>query len=264
MIIGVLGKGGAGKSTVATQLVKSFAKNDYTVLAIDADHNMDLTYNFGNPEMNYLGESIEEIKSHLGISVSDDYRSYFKPDTEKKNFKINPIDDFSKKYIAKIKDNIFLMSCGPQTVDVIEDRICSHGLFTSLKLYLPLLYVNNKEIVIVDEKAGADGVTTGVVTGFDLALIVFDSGMHSQKVALQIADLLEHYDTPYYFVHNKYNEIENPQDHIQKDKILFRINNLGDPYSYIFEESIINKIKEIKINNSRLTRTIKKFSNNKK
>jgi CO dehydrogenase nickel-insertion accessory protein CooC1 len=64
MIIGVLGKGGSGKSTVSTNLVKFLAsKKEHTVLAIDADHNMDITYNLGvTEEFPYLGGSMSDLK----------------------------------------------------------------------------------------------------------------------------------------------------------------------------------------------------------
>ena len=45
MRVAFLGKGGSGKSTMATAFVQELRSRGMQVLAIDADHNMDLSYN---------------------------------------------------------------------------------------------------------------------------------------------------------------------------------------------------------------------------
>lgn len=51
MKIAFVGKGGSGKSSVSWLAVKTLESMGSTVLAIDADHNMDLTSNLGlNPD----------------------------------------------------------------------------------------------------------------------------------------------------------------------------------------------------------------------
>jgi len=47
MKIAFLGKGGSGKSTLATAAVRHLHSTGRHVLAIDADHNMDLSFNLG-------------------------------------------------------------------------------------------------------------------------------------------------------------------------------------------------------------------------
>ena len=95
------------------------------------------------------------------------------------------------------------MVAGPQTDNVLYGTHCSHSLTTPLKVYLPLLQLQENETVIMDEKAGADGVTTGITTGIDVGVIVCEPALHSVKTALQIAELMEFYNTPYLFIANK-------------------------------------------------------------
>jgi CO dehydrogenase maturation factor len=214
MIIGVLGKGGTGKSTVSTLLIKSLAR-DGEVLGIDADHNMDLTYNFGNPEMNYIGGTIGDAKMVAGVSPDEGYKMLFDQTEVHHKFSLSPMDPYTEMFTTKAADNIRLMAAGPQTDDVLYDKMCSHGLFSSLKLYLPLLEVKDKEYVVVDEKAGADGVTTGIVSGFDCALIVCEPAEHSVKVANQISEYVEFFGTPYEFIVNKYTK-DSPKNEFLK------------------------------------------------
>jgi len=97
--------------------------------------------------------------------------------------------------------------------------MCSHGLTTPLKVYLPLLKLNENEFVIVDEKAGTDGVGTGVTTGFNLALVVAEATPHGIKSAKQIISMLKFFNTPFVVAINKIRntEIENNYKDLDKE-----------------------------------------------
>lgn len=204
MIIGFLGKGGSGKSTLSSNFVKYLrGSGEGLVLAVDADHNMDMTFNLGIvEEFPYLGSAMGDLKRASGLEGGENYREALFRNAQGL-FTLSPKDAFTEKYTKDVSGNLLLMTAGPQTDDVLSDRSCSHVLFTPLKVYLPLLALQENEWVVVDEKAGADGVSTGIPTGFDLAVIVAEPTVHSMKAAKQIAGLLEHYDVPFEFVINK-------------------------------------------------------------
>ena len=205
MIIGFLGKGGSGKSTLSTALVEYMHSTGATVLALDADYNMDLSYNLGVPEdVEYLGtQAKHDLKFTLEADQHKKYADIVLEKTDTQFFALNPIDSFTQKYTKEIRPNLFAMSIGPQPREVMTDKICSHGMGGLLKAYLPLLKLNENEHVILDEKAGADGASTGIPTGMDFAVIVVEPTPHGIKAGKQIAEILEHYKTPYGFVLNK-------------------------------------------------------------
>jgi CO dehydrogenase maturation factor len=265
MILGVVGKGGSGKSTVSTLLIRALAKKG-TVLGIDADHNMDLTYNFGNPEMNYIGGTINEAKKTAGISPDVGYKMLFDQAEVAHAFSLSPKDPYTEVFTVAISDTISLMSAGPQTDAVLYDQMCSHSLFSSLKLYLPLLEVKDGEYVVVDEKAGADGVTTGIVSGFDCALIVCESAEHSVKVANQIAQYVKFFDVPYEFIVNKYNP-ESPKnvflEGLTKNPLCMIPLTLDPLSETVFPEDSLAYLKEIYgISSGRMDRTRKRLQQN--
>jgi CO dehydrogenase maturation factor len=159
MIIGFLGKGGSGKSTLSSLYARYLASADCDVLAIDADHNMDFSYNLGlKDEMEqYVGQGLPEL---LGaINVNGDYRETFFLDQDPR-FTFHPNDPFTAQFAIDLEPNLALMVTGPHTAAILFDQSCSHSLITPLKIYLPFLDLGPKQFAIVDEKAGVDGVGT--------------------------------------------------------------------------------------------------------
>ncbi len=277
MILGFLGKGGSGKSSVATQIALYLhSEKEMKVLAIDADHNMDLSYNLFNGEIpsdvKYFGSSLKEITRYLGLSDDEKYDRVFQAEIPKR-FSLSLMDDITKGFCFNRDDGMKVMIAGPQTDTVLYGQSCSHSLTTPLKIYLPLLELGENEYVVVDEKAGADGVSTGIVTGIDVGIIVCEPALHSIKTAKQIAKLMDFYQTPYVFVGNK---IQSQED------IDFIIDTLGEepiaclpdfpgvkrnPGSIIPQWSsevmkVLAKAQEVN-NNNRLNRTMEKFRRNR-
>jgi CO dehydrogenase maturation factor len=200
MIIGFLGKGGSGKSTLSSAFANYLAEEGHQVLAIDADHNMDLSFNLGGPEsMEYIGQGLPDILAHAGVKG---YREIFGL-KEPPRFSIAPTDPIVGKYSVALPNGVRLMSTGPHTENILYDKSCSHSLVTPLKVLLPFLNLSPKERVVIDEKAGTDSVGTGVTTGFTFAVVVSEPTPHGMKAARQIAELLTFYGTPYALALNK-------------------------------------------------------------
>ncbi len=201
MIIGVLGKGGSGKTTTATALVRYLAEREQPTLAIDNDHNQDLAFNLGVSDAGgtYFGSSLPDLLIYAGYQPTANYRDAL---STHERFKIFPHDAVTAKYAHQPSAHLSVLVSGPHTSNILHDEACSHSLTTPLKVYLPLLTTGDAT-VIVDEKAGLDGVGTGVTTGFTAAIVVAEPTPHSIKVAAGIVELLEFYGTPYGIVATK-------------------------------------------------------------
>jgi len=274
MILGFLGKGGSGKSSVSSQMALSLNEQSKSVLAIDADHNMDLSYNLSHgdiPSLKYFSQSLHDLQRAVGLLEGEKYTEAFLKDTDTR-FSLSPLSTEIDAYSHLLDNKIRLMTAGPQTDTVLYGKACSHSLTTPLKILLPLLGLRENEVVVVDEKAGADGVSTGIVTGIDVGVIVCEPALHSVKTAKQIAELMDFYKTPYVFVGNKITSSEDKDfiaSELEQEPVAFLMESVHmkrNPSSLVSEwsdelQTIFDKALTLNQNN-RLERTIAKFKRN--
>ncbi|PIR82712.1 hypothetical protein COU20_00845 [Candidatus Kaiserbacteria bacterium CG10_big_fil_rev_8_21_14_0_10_59_10] len=205
MKIAFLGKGGSGKSTLATAAVRHLHDKGYTTLAIDADHNMDLSFNLGvDSPARTLGADPSLIKRHIGLEPDADF-SEARRTAEARGivFRLAPPDPFTSGVSVTLADRLHLIVAGPHTDAVRSGDNCSHSLAAPLKVYLPCLQLNANEAVVIDERAGTDPVATGILCGVDCAVIVVEPTVHSVRIATHIAGELSLSSVPYAFVQNK-------------------------------------------------------------
>ena len=276
MIIGFLGKGGSGKSSIATQMALSLRALGKRVLAIDADHNMDFAYNITGGIMpsgvRCLGEGFDALRSMLGLREGDSCDKVFLEESGVGKFSLNPVDAYTETHSCVVGDGLRLMMAGSQTDAVLYGKACSHILTTPLKIYLPLLEVDDGSVVLMDEKAGADGVSTGIVTGIDIGVIVCEPSLHSVKTARQIAELMDFFETPYVFVGNKVTDDADREfitEHLGAVPVAFFSDATSikrDPFSlasawYTKMMDVYRKVAPLNKRN-RLERTQRKFERN--
>lgn len=266
-----MGKGGSGKSTLSTLLTK-YLSSKGKVLAIDADHNMDLSYNLipDLKEAPYIGEGLPDLLAYCELPEGLKYPEVFKLNPLPSFQLFGQADSFTKRFSVPISDSKYLMIAGPHTDSILHGQYCSHSLATALKVYLPLLQLKEDEYVVVDEKAGSDGAGAGISTGMHAACIAVEPTRHGIKAATQIAELLEFYETPYVFIGNKILSDEDKillKNALPKDPIIFleqsmemRNLELTSQLEGQFDK-LIAVIRSVK-KEDRLQRTLQKFERN--
>jgi len=179
MKIAVSGKGGVGKTLLASLLSRMFADSGYSVIAIDADPDANLAATLGFP-------SSKEI---IPISEMDDLieeRTGAKPGQSAPFFKLNPkVDDISERFAHKL-DGIRLMRMG---------RIKRGGTgcycpeSTLLQALLSHLLLARDEVVILDMEAGIEHLGRGTTEAVDKLIIVVEPGRRSLETATNIREL---------------------------------------------------------------------------
>jgi len=179
MKIAISGKGGVGKTLLASLLSKTFAQAGYEVLAIDADPDANLAANLGfpNPEQIVpISEMNELIEERVGA----------KPGQSGSFFKLNPkVDDLPEKYAVK-HNGIRLMLMG-RIKRGGTGCYCPEG--TLLQALISHLILQRKDVVILDMEAGIEHLSRGTAKGIDKLIVVVEPGRRSLETAQRIFEL---------------------------------------------------------------------------
>ena len=179
MKIAVSGKGGTGKTMLVSFLSTIFAKAGYSVIAIDADPNVNLADTFGFPNS-------EKI---IPISKMDDLieeRTGARPGQMAPYFKLNPkVDDLPDKCSLKY-GGIRIMVMGPIKA-AGSGCYCPEGALLEALVAHLLLKVD--EMVILDMEAGIEHLTRGTAKGVDKLIIVVEPTRKSVLTGYRVRDL---------------------------------------------------------------------------
>ncbi len=172
--IAISGKGGVGKTTLASVLSYLYAREGYSVLAIDGDPDMNLYTALGlenpPPPVSELQELIEErVRMDGGM------------------YRLNPfVDDIFSDYSAENMHGIKLIVLG--TIERGGDGcFCPESAF--LRAVLRKALFREKDVVILDLEAGIEHLGRGTSKGVDIMVVVIEPGTRSLETLERIVSL---------------------------------------------------------------------------
>ena len=186
------GKGGCGKSTIATLLARSYAADGKQVLVVDSDES-----NFG-------------LHRQLGLELPEDFTHYF---GHKKGIYADGaadvfeggwhLSDIPAEY-SSVDGNIRLMAIG-KIHDAGEGCACAMGSL-----------LDDDEVCIVDTEAGVEHFGRGVDKFADAILMVADPSYESIMLTDKITEMAESFGKPVYIVLNK---VDADQEAVMRETI---------------------------------------------
>jgi len=155
--IGLAGKGGTGKTTIAGLLIKYLVENGkIPVLGVDADSNANLNEVLGLEVGETLGDAREEMKRGVATGITKDVFMEMKLEQ------------------AVIESNGFdLIVMGRP-----EGAGCYCAANTLLTQYIDRL-INNYAFVVIDNEAGMEHISRLTTNNIELLMIISDA---SQEV----------------------------------------------------------------------------------
>ncbi len=167
--IGLAGKGGTGKTTIAGLLVKYLLENKRTpVLAVDADSNANFNEVLGLKVEDTLGDAREEMKKGVATGMTKDVFMEMK----------------LEQAVVEAEGYDLIVMGRP------EGSGCYCAANTLLINYLSRL-IDNYTSVVIDNEAGMEHISRLTTNNIDVLLIVSDASRRGILSAARISELTE-------------------------------------------------------------------------
>lgn len=167
--IGLAGKGGAGKTTLAGLLIKYLViQGKIPVLGVDADSNANLNEVVGLQVEETLGEAREEMKRGVATGMTKDVFMEMK----------------LEQAVVEAEGFDLVVMGRP------EGAGCYCAANTLLTQYLDRL-IDNYAYVVIDNEAGMEHISRLTTNNIDLLLIVSDASRRGILSAARISALTE-------------------------------------------------------------------------
>jgi CO dehydrogenase maturation factor len=177
MKISVCGKGGSGKSTIATLLANEAKRRGYRVLVVDSDESNSGLYRmlgFDQPPvplMELLGgkKGLKEKMRQANVLAESEIA----------------IDSIPEPYLLK-RDGLMLVSIG-KILQSLEGCACPMGVLS--REFLKKVRLKEGEMVIADMAAGIEHFGRGVEASLDSVLMVVEPSFESLELSAKVNSL---------------------------------------------------------------------------
>lgn len=167
--IGLAGKGGTGKTTIAGLLVKYLVEKGKTpVLAVDADSNANFNEVLGLKVEDTLGDAREEMKKGVSTGMTKDVFMEMK----------------LEQAVVEAEGHDLIVMGRP------EGSGCYCAANSLLTQYLERL-IDNYESIVIDNEAGMEHISRLTTNNIDVLLIISDASRRGILSAARISELTD-------------------------------------------------------------------------
>ncbi len=217
----IAGKGGVGKTTLTALLARFLARQGMTVLAVDADAQMNLGYALGLPPA--------EAAAIVPLSDNPDY-------VEEKTgarpgagwtlmLRLNPdAGDAVERFSVPGPDGVQLIVMG-SLHQAAAGCLCPEN--TLLGAVIAAIALRPGELILMDTQAGVEHFGRALARGFGQAVVVTDPSFNGLSIAVRTASLARQLGIPH--VHLVVNRVRGRADLERLDRHLDRIG--GEPFA---------------------------------
>ncbi|MFD3521197.1 ATP-binding protein [Streptomyces sp. NPDC058653] len=235
MKIAFVGKGGSGKTTLASLFIRHLTANEAPVIAVDADINQHLGAALGLDEaqtaaLPAMGAHLPLIKEYLRgtnqrITSVDSMIKTTPPGEGSRLLRVresNPVYDACSRTVRLDDGEVQLMVTGPFTESDLGVA-CYHSKVGAVELCLNHLVDGPDEYVVVDMTAGSDSFASGLFTRFDMTFLVVEPTRKGVSVYRQYKEYARDFGIALNVVGNKVqaqDDVDFLQDEVGDDLLV--------------------------------------------
>jgi CO dehydrogenase maturation factor len=239
MKVAFVGKGGSGKTSIASILARYIKSKDEYVLAVDSDLNQLLAFNIA-PEDGIENDSIEFVGNNHKL-VADYFRYKNEridpngtfnrttpPGEGSRLIRLQNNDELLNRFTSKV-DGIDFIHVGQPTQQQIGER-CYHTNMSVNEILLNHIVDKDDEYILVDLTAGIDTIISGMFVSYDVIFTIIEPSLHSTKVFNDYKRIAD--ETGY-----KANIVPVANKIVNQDDVTFIENNINEKIEIAFESS---------------------------
>ncbi|MFD3483653.1 ATP-binding protein [Streptomyces sp. NPDC058665] len=235
MKIAFVGKGGSGKTTLASLFIRHLTANEAPVIAVDADINQHLGAALGLDEaqtaaLPAMGAHLPLIKEYLRgtnqrITSADSMIKTTPPGEGSRLLRVresNPVYDACARTVRLDDGDVQLMATGSFTESDLGVA-CYHSKVGAVELCLNHLVDGPDEYVVVDMTAGSDSFASGLFTRFDMTFLVVEPTRKGVSVYRQYKEYARDFGIALNVVGNKVqaqDDVDFLQDEVGDDLLV--------------------------------------------
>lgn len=235
MKIAFVGKGGSGKTTLASLFIRHLTANEAPVIAVDADINQHLGAALGLDEgqtatLPAMGAHLPLIKEYLRgtnqrITSADSMIKTTPPGEGSRLLRVresNPVYEACSRTVRLDDGDIQLMATGPFAESDLGVS-CYHSKVGAVELFLNHLVDGPDEYVVVDMTAGSDSFASGMFTRFDMTFLVVEPTRKGVSVYRQYKEYARDFGIALNVVGNKVqaqDDVDFLQDEVGDDLLV--------------------------------------------
>lgn len=185
MKIAVAGKGGVGKTFISGTLARLLARDEYKVLVVDADPNINTASSIGIPaevarKIIPLSENEALIQEKTGVTPGKSYGQIFR---------LTPtVSDIVEEFGVSGPDGVQLLVMGTVKGGGTGCMCPANAL---LRVLVQHLLIQRKDVLVMDMVAGLEHLGRGTARRMDTMLVVSEPRMKSIETASRILKLAE-------------------------------------------------------------------------
>jgi CO dehydrogenase maturation factor len=217
MRIAFCGKGGSGKTTIASLFIRYLKEKGDQILAIDGDINQHLSHSLGLPEdklssLTRLGHRIDVLNTYIKGSNprirTTAHMIESTPAGRGSNFiTFEGGDVVSNTFILRDKNLRFMAVGGHEDHDV--GATCYHKFTGAEGLFLNHLLDGEDEFVIGDMCAGADPfASSGLASRYDAIFLIVEPTLKSVGVFSQAKNYADPFGIRVFIIANKITSVD--------------------------------------------------------